>query len=53
MDKHDNEAGFRFAELEERLKLLITRMEAMTIAMAEMKAEQDNLVELIKRKLLK
>jgi len=27
-------------------------MEAMTTAMAEMKAEQDNLVELIKRKLL-
>ncbi len=53
MDKHDDDAGSRYAKLEQRLAEFIQKFDAMNCEMTAIKQQQLELLEFIKQNLKK
>lgn len=48
MDKHSDGAGARYAKLEDRLEILIKRLDQMTQEVVEIKQQQADILDFIK-----
>ena len=48
MDKHSDGAGARYAKLEDRLEILIKRLDEMTQEVVEIKQQQADILDFIK-----
>lgn len=53
MDQHNDGTGNKFAALEQQLEKFIERFDEMTAEMADIKAQQEALINLVKEQLLK
>jgi hypothetical protein len=53
VDKHDDDAGSRYAKLEQRLTEFIEKFDAMNTEMTAIKEQQIELLEFIKQNLKK
>ena len=53
MDQHTDDAGTRYAKLEERLEIVLTRLEEMTQEVLAIKQQQADILTIVKTNLKK
>lgn len=49
MDQHDNEAGSRYAQLEERIVVVLELLDVMTKEVQELRQQQSDLIAMVKQ----
>jgi hypothetical protein len=50
VDKHNNDAGTRYALLEARLEVVLSRLEEMTQEVLAIKQQQEDILNIVKTK---